>query len=83
MLFLAGMMSFNSLLERLTLASIFCLQLCDALKVLFPKLGDVTGGWLLYKSAGRVTQVDSCSLIKKTVHMWQLTSHYAMHNTGT
>nr|XP_055032086.1 uncharacterized protein LOC129420934 isoform X2 [Misgurnus anguillicaudatus] len=27
-------------------------ELCDALKVLFPKLGAVTGGWLLYKSAG-------------------------------
>ncbi|XP_039665280.1 uncharacterized protein LOC120564413 [Perca fluviatilis] len=27
-------------------------ELCDALKVLFPKLGAMTGGWLLYKSAG-------------------------------
>ncbi|KAJ8351742.1 hypothetical protein SKAU_G00232180 [Synaphobranchus kaupii] len=32
-------------------------ELCDALKVLFPKLGAVTGGWLLYKSAG-VENVD-------------------------
>lgn len=28
-------------------------ELCDALKVLFPKLGSVTGGWLLYKPSGR------------------------------
>nr|XP_023648013.1 uncharacterized protein LOC111833701 [Paramormyrops kingsleyae] len=27
-------------------------ELCDALKVLFPKLETVTGGWLLYKSSG-------------------------------
>ncbi|KAG7455553.1 hypothetical protein MATL_G00257900 [Megalops atlanticus] len=27
-------------------------ELCDALKVLYPKLRTVTGGWLLYKSAG-------------------------------
>ncbi|XP_036966615.1 uncharacterized protein LOC119026377 isoform X2 [Acanthopagrus latus] len=27
-------------------------ELCDALKVLFPKLGTITGGWLLYKSSG-------------------------------
>ncbi|XP_029987475.1 uncharacterized protein LOC115417888 [Sphaeramia orbicularis] len=27
-------------------------ELCDALKVLFPKLGTVTGGWLLYTSSG-------------------------------
>ncbi|XP_029970792.1 uncharacterized protein LOC115405367 [Salarias fasciatus] len=27
-------------------------ELCDAFKILFPKLGAVAGGWLLYKSAG-------------------------------
>ncbi|XP_061663156.1 uncharacterized protein LOC133493618 isoform X2 [Syngnathoides biaculeatus] len=27
-------------------------ELCERLKVLFPKLGTITGGWLLYKSAG-------------------------------
>ncbi|XP_063735839.1 uncharacterized protein LOC134861770 isoform X7 [Eleginops maclovinus] len=27
-------------------------ELCDALKVLFPKLGTVTGGWLLCRSSG-------------------------------
>ncbi|XP_066525153.1 uncharacterized protein [Hoplias malabaricus] len=27
-------------------------ELCDALTVLYPKLGTVTGGWLIYKSSG-------------------------------
>ncbi|XP_041865098.1 uncharacterized protein LOC121654828 [Melanotaenia boesemani] len=27
-------------------------ELCDALKILYPKLGTITGGWLLYKSSG-------------------------------
>lgn len=36
---------------------LFCSELCDAHTVLFPKLGTVTGGWLLYKSSGRPAQV--------------------------
>lgn len=47
----------------------FCLQVYDALISLYPKMQTVTGGWLLYKSSGRVLRVNVVSFYMCNVNV--------------